>query len=195
MLILLVTQSTQAISHVLSLSFLLFFAAFLYEYQAQNHAHAMQQIANTNSLSIKIIDKESIQHNRRYKEWIIGEMQNASLSSTLPCMSPWKVYIYLPKESSWLPGDTLEITNDCMPPIKKNDFSWFLCKENVAATLFLSAKNKVQLIHRPTQSITRWLWQKRKNMLDIFEQHTSSTAFELASCIFWGNRTIIKKNS
>jgi len=192
--ILLVEQNTQTIPHALSLSFLLFFAALLYEYQAQNHTHIMQQMAHANSLTVKIIDKESIKHNRRYKEWIIGEIQNASLSPMLPCMSPWRVYIYQTQESSYLPGDTLEITNDHTPAIKKNDFSWFLCKENVAATLFLTAKNKVQLTHRPTQSITRWLWQKRKNMLAIFEQHTSSTAFELASCIFWGNRTIIKQN-
>ncbi len=189
-----VEQKTQIIPHALPISFLLFFAAFFYEYQAQNHAHIMQQITHTDSLTVKIIDKESIKHNRRYKEWIIGEIKNTDLSPTLPFMSSWKIYIYQTKESSWLPGDILEITNDRMPSIKKNDFSWFLCKENVAATLFLSAKNKVQLIHRPTQSITRLLWQKRKNMLDIFEQHTSSAAFELASCIFWGNRTIIKQN-
>lgn len=182
--ILLCTDHKQLI-HCLLISF---GAAFLYEYQIQSHEYVMQQLAQQSCLELKLIDKEPIAHSPLYKEWCTAEIYNF-------CgIFPWKIYIYSMAPSDYIPGDIVKIGNCKLPAKKKNDFTNYLCKEHVAGTLFLSKDHKIELINRPTQSITRWLWQKRNAMLEIFCKNSSQSTLELASCIFWGNRTIIKQN-
>jgi len=150
----------------------------------------MQHISGLKNLHIKVTEKEYTDHSQLYKECITGEIKNSHYS----LLHPWKIYIYNKDISRCMPGDTIQVSCHRARNTKKNDFSWFLCKEHVAATLFLTSKEKVALIKRPTWSIARLLWQKRNTMLDVFKHNSSSNTFSLASCIFLGNRTVIKQS-
>jgi len=188
--LLLLLKDTRTIIAALTPVCIAFIAGLSYEYKSQSHTKVVQLLSTTPSLPVFITNKDRIIH-RRYKERI----ECSATQLPLHIARPWKIFLYAPQETPWLPGDTVLLENCRIKPSKNTEFNSFMCKENIAATLFLSPQqNTLSLIERPEWSLTRLLWEKRNAMIEQLAQQLSPEAFELSSCIFWGNRDIIKNS-
>lgn len=191
LLMLLMLHDEKIKKQTLTVLMAVFFAAFMYEYRANEHTYITEHIATQKSICAKIIDKKTLT-NERYKECLIAEIYD-NKNIKYDFLSPWRIHIYQYNTSRLTPGDAIAINiSKKTAPIKNGDFSLYLCKEHIAATIFTSHKNKITLISRAPYSIHRWIWEKRNHMLNIYKKYCSTKTFELVSCIFWGDRTTIK---
>jgi competence protein ComEC len=96
--------------------------------------------------------------------------------------------------------DTIELTNISLRKPKNiktatsnPTFNTYLYKENIAGTFFTKELPYTQ-IARPRLSIKRYGHNKRNSIVAGLKRKLSPTAFKLVSCIFFGDKKILKNN-
>lgn len=169
--------------------FFSFLTVFSYEYSIHNHTHSLQALSHIHDIQLYITDKEIITNNAQY-----GFKLTGTITHNNPLLSHKKIYLYFPKQCPYLPGDCITIKNCHFSPTQKADFSLFLLKENALHSLFITKKQHITLIYRSPHSMQYLLWEKRSSMIDLLQKECSKECFDLAACLFWGNKNNIKQN-
>lgn len=182
------TQKHEYQLRLLSVLAIAFAAAFSYEYQIQQHQYALDIMSSATKVHLTIVDKETVENNRHYKEYLVGSINH-------PLIAGKNVHLYSTRISHYLPGDEIIIDNVEIKLPKQSDFALFLRKERTIATLFLSKQQSITLVNRPQYSLRRFLWQKRNAVMHTIKEHCSKKTFALASCLFWGNKHLIKQHT
>jgi len=166
-----------------------FLSGFLYNYQIKNHAHTYRRLQQEQKLHLKVIDKELLPETSRHKALFTAHLHHFS---THPI--PWKMHIYSIKPLTVHPGDTITIENFKLPSYKKSDYTFFLCKEHIAGTLFLSGKERLTIESQPRFSFYRYIWNKKQDINTLIMNQCNKETHSLVSCMFLGNRNSIKNN-
>lgn len=102
------------------------------------------------------------------------------------------ISIYVKNQPDLLVGDYLEINDLAFKQSNNKDFSKYLAKEKITATLFLETF-EYMLIHRPVLNINRWLFYAKESLFSRLRSKINRETFQLFSSIFLGNRTAVKK--
>lgn len=74
-------------------------------------------------------------------------------------------------------------------------FADYLIKQKVFGTIFLNKETPLNIIKRPSWSLTRWIWQTKNNLCKRLLSKLSRTTKRFFSVIFLGNKHLYDNNS
>ena len=95
------------------------------------------------------------------------------------------IKLYLDTPVNTLVGDTLECKNIFLRKCTNNSYQQYLIKEHIAATVFLKSAT-ITVTTNPQFSLSRWLHEKRKIVVESLRIKMSDLTFSLFSTIFLG---------
>lgn len=89
-------------------------------------------------------------------------------------------------------GDTVQLQNARIKKPLDVDFTRYLVKEGIYATIFANI-TVANIIDHPSWSITRWITEKRAQLFNTIRAKLSSDTFALYSALFWATAPSTKK--
>ncbi|HEV2917231.1 MAG TPA: ComEC/Rec2 family competence protein [Candidatus Babeliales bacterium] len=104
------------------------------------------------------------------------------------------IYLYSKSTGDLQVSDSISLNNVYIKKPKDADFTHYLVKEGIYATLFVDI-SKATAIYSPSWSIARWIAQKRSNLFTNIRTKLSKQSFALYSALFLGNRSFDKKET
>ncbi|HEX2978538.1 MAG TPA: ComEC/Rec2 family competence protein [Candidatus Babeliales bacterium] len=104
------------------------------------------------------------------------------------------IYVYSAKKSHFTVDDQIELPDVRINQPKKPSIQLYLQKENTIGTLVRDL-NAEKLLHRPTSSIKRWLYEKKTLLFSRLRSRMSAKTFTFFSAFFLGNRKINKNEN
>lgn len=99
--------------------------------------------------------------------------------------------IYVAKKPSIKIGDQIAIHNVQLKAPGSTPFKEYLIKEGILTNLFLT-NFSYKIIHRPSYSIHRWIWELRNNLVNNLAKKLTPPVYAFFCAIFLGNRSINK---
>jgi len=168
--------------------------ALRYHYQQKDHLDFRTLIGNkTFNVSGHITDISFLEQSRM--KWCItlqtNTVQVQNDNSEIHYLKK-TVQLYTLKKPSLQVQDLIEVKNLTLNPCVKDSYNNYLIKEDIAATLFL-IKFDHTLVNRPTNSLKRWLFYFKKQLLYQCKAKLSPQTFAFFSSVFLGNRQWGKK--
>ena len=167
--------------------------ALIYQYQQNNFLTKTEKIRNCNRFTAEVISKDFIINSNYKQKTVLRILED----STGECKN-FKIVYYSKNKNFLQIGDIVKIKN-VKPQIPKQkgktpnrppSFFEYLIRENIQATLFPSKAMKIQIIQRPTISITRAIWNKRNTIFQNLQHKLPPRAFCFFSSIFLGNKNV-----
>ncbi|MBI2775449.1 ComEC/Rec2 family competence protein [Candidatus Dependentiae bacterium] len=104
------------------------------------------------------------------------------------------IHIYTAKKSQLTVDDQIELRNVAIKLPTKKSIELYLQKEN-ALGILVRDFNTEQLVHRPTNSIRRWIYEKKMQLFSRLRSRMSAKTFTFFSAFFLGNRKINKNEN
>ncbi len=99
----------------------------------------------------------------------------------------YKIQTYTLQELNAEIGDIIELRDFKIKKPNNLDFHRYLMKEGISATAF-NEKIDYHIVHHPTYSFQRWIFNLRKKILLSFKQTLSHRAFTFFSSLFLGEK-------
>lgn len=175
--------------HPLFLAILLASAAGALVYQRQvdhytNFYHQTQRHSYTLTGTITDIQQAASQ---RYKytatitnSFLVAHDDSSSITPHASLM------IYSNDLKAFQVGDTITISPLSFKQPKNISFMYYLMKQGVIATVFLTAANKLELATRPFYSLNRWLFNKKMQIFALLKSKISFKTFSFFAPLFLG---------
>lgn len=161
----------------------------LYQYQLSRHA-TFQLNACKSALTIKgsISAIETIE--KSFLNCVITinstQMKNTKNETWQSITKTFQLYTR--KKPTFLVGDYVQINNITLKKPSSDSLNAYLIKKGIAATAFAQTL-QYSIIHRPTWSVRRWIFYKKKKLFQQLKIKLSPPTFALFSSIFLGNRS------
>jgi predicted membrane metal-binding protein len=126
------------------------------------------------------------------------ETENNLLRITIACNRPLRlrgstIFAYIKGKpfKTPFPGDFVTVSHASIAPPTNKDFCFYLIKEEIAATTFISSRS---LFTRPGYSLKAKILKKRTALLESFGTKMNSETMLLFESLFMGKRTEIKNH-
>ena len=169
-----------------------FVGAFLIGYQRyQDNKFALFVYNKKFDIVGTITNIEQLEH-KRFRQRVT--LVTTKIKS---CNSDWqptrkKIQLYVRGWHMVQVQDIISLENITIKKDTASDFNKYLLKEGVAGTIFLH-KQLYTLLHRPTVSLKRSLFNIRRTIFNRLKRKLSRRTFSLVSSLFLGNKTIGKR--
>lgn len=169
--------------------------AVRYDYQRESHRLFQTMIGNNPFDVTAVVTGITRMEHSRMKYCTILETQTVTTNNDQPVthMTEKHLQIFTFAKPNILVQDTIAIKNLALTKSANESYNNYLIKENVAATLFLPKIDSI-LINRPTQSLARWLYYFKENLLSRCKSKLKAQTFAFFSSVFLGNRFWGKKH-
>ena len=167
--------------------------ALCYKKQIDDYEHFCKTFCNQSyDIIATVTDKQSIE-NSYQKEFLKLSMQELYNHKTQKqnCISASCIAYCSTKIDTIKIGDTIKFSNIFLKKSKNHAFARHLLKEGSYISFF--AKNIPELMHRPTYSLPRTLFNEKIHILTSIKNKMSYKCYTLFASLFLGNKTHNKK--
>jgi len=170
------------------------FGVFRSSNQQKQQERNYQEFSNKEFATIATIKEIRSQDSRFYKNCITITTEKIKIKKE----DTWKkankkIQIYLRRLPEIQVCDKVKIKNLKFKKPSKS-FSKYLMKENITANIFENNLD-CEILNRPNISLSRYIFNKRNNLLSSIKRKMPKRPFAMFSSIFLGNRKINKKEN
>ncbi len=102
------------------------------------------------------------------------------------------IQLYMPHPFTCEVGDSITLFHIKFPKIQAGDFTKYLLKEGIAATLF-ATEISYKINQQGAYPVDRWLSRQKNRLLHAFKNNLSHSAFALFSSLFLGEKESSKR--
>ncbi len=106
----------------------------------------------------------------------------------------YTIQLYTRKKLEAAIDDTIELANLTLKRPKHDPFYLYLMKEGIAATAFQEHQS-VTILSHSMFSVSRWLFERKQNMIQLFQCNLNKPTFGLFTALFLGEKTALKHDT
>lgn len=156
-----------------------------------NHMQWIEQIGTQPiDITATVTDSIPVDH-PLYTQRLTLAIEQITTSSDVPIANQL-LFFYTKHCPDITVADTITIRNIRIKKPSSLSFNNYLLKEGVAATVF-APYNNYTLVHRPTYSYIRWLYNLKNNTLRSLLGKMQAQSYHLFASLFLGNKPVPKK--